>query len=133
MAEYFTLAEAETLLPRLEPLLRDVQTARQAFAEAQERYSAYQTKLTGNGHLPQDKVAQARQEMAEATQRADALISEIQTLGVVVKDLEMGLVDFPALRHGAEVYLCWRLGEQGIGWWHPVETGFAGRQPIETF
>lgn len=133
MAEYFTLAEAEALLPRIEPLLRDVQAARQAFAEAQERYSAYQTKLAGNGHLPQDEVALAREAMAQATQRADALISEIQALGVVVKDLEMGLVDFPALRQGREVYLCWRLGEQGIGWWHPVETGFAGRQPIETF
>jgi|SRR5215467_15028565 len=133
MAEYFSLAEAEALLPRLEPLLRDVQAARQAYGEAQERYSAFQTKLAGNGHLPQDDVGSARAAMAEAAQRTDALIGQIQALGVVVKDLDMGLVDFPALRHGREVYLCWRLGEQGIGWWHPIDAGFAGRQPIETF
>ena len=66
---------------------------------------------------------------AQITQRIHA----IAELGVILKDLEVGLVDFPAHRNGREVYLCWRLGEDHIGWWHEIDSGFAGRQPLEDY
>ncbi len=58
-------------------------------------------------------------------------IAEIDELGITVKDLDMGLIDFPCLRDGREVYLCWKLGEPGIDWWHEIDAGYAGRQPLE--
>jgi hypothetical protein len=66
----------------------------------------------------------------EASQEAGTLGAEIQRLGIVVRDPEAGLIDFPSQREGEEVYLCWRLGEDAVAWWHPTDTGFSGRRPL---
>jgi len=58
-------------------------------------------------------------------------VERVQSYGCQLKDMEMGLIDFPAIRDGREVYLCWKLGEEQIGYWHDVEAGYAGRQPLE--
>lgn len=133
MDRSFTLAEAEALLPRITPLLEEIQRLRAEYLAGEERLEALQEKLQGNGHVSQPQAVQARAEMAHAVQEIERTVAAINELGVLVKDLETGLVDFPAERHGREVYLCWRLGEPGIGWWHPTDTGVAGRRPIETF
>jgi hypothetical protein len=66
-------------------------------------------------------------------EKFDALIHEIQSSGVLIKDINLGLLDFPALRSGQEVYLCWKYGEGEIAFWHEIEAGFAGRRPIDSF
>lgn len=133
MAKYFSRGEAEALLPRIEPLLREIQELRQELAAREQRVAELQVKLMGNGHSQGGEMAELRREMGALAQAITERISDINALGVLVKDLDSGLVDFLALREGEEVYLCWRLGEDGIGWWHEIETGFAGRRPIEEF
>lgn len=133
MARYFSRDEAESLLPRIEPLLREIQDLRQELATREQRVAELQVKLMGNGHSQGTELTELRREMAVMGQAITGRISDINALGVLVKDLDSGLVDFLALRAGEEVYLCWRLGEDGIGWWHEIETGFAGRRPIEEF
>lgn len=133
MDRTFTLTEAEALLPRITPLLEEIQRLRAEYLAGEEQIEALQEKLQGNGHVSQPKAQQARTAMAGAAQGIERAVAAINELGVLVKDLETGLVDFPAERQGREVYLCWRLGEPGIGWWHPTDTGVAGRRPMETF
>jgi hypothetical protein len=71
--------------------------------------------------------------MVKDFERLDTLIHEILETGVQIKDINIGLLDFPTLRDGHEVYLCWKYGEGDIAFWHEVDAGFAGRQPIESF
>ena len=131
MPRYFTRAEAEALLPRLRPLLQELRAARTELRQAEERAEALLLKMRGNGHAHQGEIEQLRTRMAELGTTINEGILRITQWGVLVKDLTMGLVDFPAERDGREVYLCWRLGEAGIGWWHTIEGGFAARQPLE--
>ncbi|HEX6799484.1 MAG TPA: DUF2203 domain-containing protein [Ktedonobacterales bacterium] len=133
MDRYFTLGEAEALLPRITPLLEDIQRLRAEYVAAEEQFDALQEKLQGNGHVSQPNAQRARETMARAARDIQRAVAEIAELGALVKDLESGLVDFPAQRQGREVYLCWRLGEEGIGWWHPTDTGVSGRQPMDMF
>jgi hypothetical protein len=131
MPEHYTRAEAEALLPRLEGMLRELQLLRDELAEQEEQYTALRTRVLSNGHNMQSNAQRVRMAIATLTAQITQRIHAIAELGVIVKDLEAGLVDFPAMRGGREVYLCWRLGEDHIGWWHEVDSGFAGRQPLE--
>jgi hypothetical protein len=131
MSTHFTRAEAEALLPRLEPLLIALRDARAALRTAEERMEALLAKMRGNGHAHQADLAQLRAQMAELGATLQRGLRRIDRWGVLVKDLETGLVDFPTLRDDREVYLCWRLGETGIHWWHTIEGGFAARQPLD--
>lgn len=132
MAEYFTRAEAEALLPRVEPMLRELRTQAAALTEALEEYTALHEKMRGNGHSRMPRYVALRERIEELRAEIEARLQEISALGIQVKDIGSGLIDFPSLREGREVYLCWRLGEgERIGWWHKVEAGFAGRQPLE--
>ncbi|HEV2238689.1 MAG TPA: DUF2203 domain-containing protein [Ktedonobacterales bacterium] len=131
MPTHFTRAEAEALLPRLEPLLIDLRDARAALREAEERLEALLAKMRGNGHAHQADLAELRTRMATLGATLRRGLRRIDHWGVLVKDIETGLIDFPTLRAGHEVYLCWRLGETGIHWWHTIEGGFAARQPLE--
>ena len=130
MAErMFTLEEALVLLPTVRQLVTEIQEAR---AEV-ERLTAELERLLklsgGNGHLAVDQ-AGARQSVQAAATRLDSLMSELDGIGVQLKRIDDGLVDFPSEREGRVVNLCWRLGEETIAWWHELDTGFAGRQPL---
>jgi hypothetical protein len=118
----FKLEEAQGILPQLTDLLTGLQTAYRdlaALAPAEgERIAG------GNGS------ASAASALSEAERRYLELLRKVDALGVVVRDPETGLVDFAATREGEPVYLCWRLGEPAVGYWHPRETGIAGRQPL---
>jgi hypothetical protein len=130
MPSYFTREEAEALLPRLEPMLRELQESRARHVALEERLATGQAKIFGNGHGQQNTAAltlQMREIEREVAERAEA----VAAMGVLLKDIETGLVDFPTHLHGHEVYLCWRLGEPRIAWWHEIEAGFAGRQPLD--
>lgn len=131
MPEYFTRAEAEALLPRLDPLLRELRDQRASLRRVEERLGELQARMRGNGHALQGEFGQMRAAAAALVQGINEGVRQIHQWGVVVKDLEMGLVDFPALRAGQEVYLCWRLDEPSVAWWHPMDGGFATREPLE--
>ena len=129
---HFTLEEALALLPRLTELLTTLVTRRREVQEAERELAArYQQRVRGNGHARGgEELARLRAQIESGLQAIKADIATVQALGCEVKDLDQGLVDFPALREGREIYLCWRLGEPTIAWWHDRETGFAGRQPL---
>lgn len=86
--------------------------------------------IAGNGSGYAVSDARTR-EFAAAAAELESCVEELAGIGVQVKDAETGLVDFPALRHGEEVLLCWLAGEDAVEWWHDLESGFAGRQPID--
>ena len=117
----FTVDEANATLTALVPLLETLRDAQRAMAERQDEVL---TSATGNGGGSVGK------EFLDASQEAGRAMSEIDALGIIVRDPEAGLVDFPAERDGNEIFLCWRLGEDAVAWWHPTDTGFAGRQPL---
>ena len=130
-ARYFTADEANELLPTVRPLAEQMVARRRALAVATARHARLAAKIAGNGGgvNPQevDELRAAMDTEAEAVARC---VEELQELGVLVKDLDQGLVDFPALRGGDEVLLCWRVGEDAVAHWHGVEEGFAGRKPL---
>jgi hypothetical protein len=131
MAKLFTREEAEALLPKIEPLLQEIQQLGREIAEHESHLQVDQTKLMSNGHKPPADTETLQNEVRILNRRIRANVDAILAMGVIVKDLAEGLIDFPSLLHGREVYLCWRLGEDGIHWWHEIEGGFAGRQPLD--
>jgi hypothetical protein len=132
MAErHFTPEEANGLLERVRPVAEALVAHRRAFTVVAARQARLSQRISGNGgdFDPQEpsELAEQLEREAEAVARA---VDELQRLGVLVKDLDRGLVDFPALRGGEEVLLCWQVGEDDVAWWHGVEEGFAGRKPL---
>jgi hypothetical protein len=87
--------------------------------------------LLGGSFPSYRELAGKKAEHDQAAQELMKVVEAIQETGCVVKDLEVGLVDFPTLLRGQEVYLCWKLGEEHIGYWHGLEEGFAGRKPLD--
>lgn len=127
MPRYFTLPEANETLNSIRPLVDEIQVIRQAILKNQPEAWPAIEKSAGNGGN------RALSNMVKDFEKLDTMVHQIQDLGVLIKDINLGLLDFPALRDGQEVYLCWQYGEGEIAFWHEVEAGFAGRQPIETF
>jgi hypothetical protein len=128
---YFTQEEANAELDHVRPLVEQLVAVRQEHAEALERQEELEGKIRGNGGgIPPAELAAATAEVDALARRLAHLVDEIATHGAEVKDLETGLIDFPALRQGETVLLCWQLGEDEIEWWHTVEDGFAGRRPL---
>ena len=127
MSRYFTLPEANETLEFIRPLMDEVQAIREKIMSTQpEAWSAIE-KSVGNGG------SRALSQIVVDFEKLDALVHQILDTGVLIKDVNIGLLDFPALRDGREVYLCWQYGEGDIAFWHEIEAGYAGRQPISTF
>jgi len=129
----FTLDEAQTLLPVLESLLRSAIGGKKIMEEVEAEMQALNHRIFLNGGTHVDVVAVARRkaERAKAEQRAKDALAEIDSIGVQVKDLDIGLLDFPCEVEGSIVLLCWRMGERSITHWHSTEEGFAGRKPVD--
>jgi hypothetical protein len=127
MPRYFTLVEANETLNFIRPLMDEVQRIRKRVLQNQPEAWPAIEKSAGNGGN------RALSNLVPDFEKFDALIHEIQSADVLIKDINLGLLDFPALKDGREVYLCWQYGEGEIAFWHEVEAGFAGRQPIESF
>lgn len=128
---YFTAEEANAALPRVRPLAEHMIERRAELLAAQARQAELLASIAGNGGgIPPDLLAAAEEAVEAATEGLRTAVEELTALGVVVKDLDAGLVDFPALRDGEEVLLCWQLGEDEVGFWHGLEEGFAGRRPL---
>lgn len=127
MPRYFTLEEASQALTLIRPWMDEVQAIRQKILSKQpEAWTAIE-KSVGNGGN------RALSNLIQDFDRLDALIHRILETGALIKDVNIGLLDFPALRNEQEVYLCWQYGEEEIAFWHEIDAGFAGRQPISTF
>jgi hypothetical protein len=129
----FTLDEAQDLLPVLESLLRTSIDGKKLMESVDEEFQALAHKLFVNGGMSLNVVhlAKRKAEREKAIQRVKDAMAEIDAMGVQVKDLDIGLLDFPCEVDGQIVLLCWKLGEQGIAHWHGVSEGFAGRKPID--
>jgi hypothetical protein len=129
----FTLDEAQVLVPVLESLLRTAIAGKKLMeeVEAEMQALAHRIFLNGGTHVDVVPLARRKAERAKAEQRAKDALAEIDSIGVQVKDLEIGLLDFPCEVEGRTVLLCWKMGEQSIMHWHTPEEGFAGRKVID--
>jgi hypothetical protein len=129
----FTLEEAQSLLPVLESLLKRAMEGRHSAETAESGLNevAQRIYFSGGMRVNTTNVAQQRAEMDSHLQRVRESIAEIDAIGVQVKDLEAGLLDFPCRVGDEVVLLCWRMGEPAIEYWHTMETGFQGRQPVD--
>jgi hypothetical protein len=127
MSRYFTLQEANQALTVIRPLMDVIQNIRQKILARQPEVWPVVERAAGNGG------SQAASKMVNEFERLDALVHQVQDTGALFKDINLGLLDFPALKDGREVYLCWKYGEQDISFWHEIEAGYAGRQPIASF
>ena len=125
----FTLEEALALLPALQQMLSEIQERRRDIERRSDELERLLGLSGGNGHLAAD-VAQARRELEAAGEALQRLMNELEQTGAELKGIDDGLLDFPSLREGRVVYLCWRQGEETIEHWHEVDAGFAGRQPL---
>ena len=129
----FTLEEAQSLLPVMESLMRRAIEGKQAAEEVESGLSDLARRIYVSGGMTVDvgKVAKQRAEMESHMQRVRESIAEIDSIGVQVKDIESGLLDFPCRLDDQVVLLCWRMGETSIEHWHTMESGFQGRQPLD--
>jgi hypothetical protein len=129
----FTLEEAQSLLPVLESLLRAAIASKKVMEEVDTEFQALAHRVFLNGGTFLDVVPLARRkaQRAKAEQQAKDALAEIDSIGVQVKDIDIGLLDFPCLVEGQIVLLCWKLGEKSITHWHGTQEGFAGRKPID--
>ena len=127
MSQYFTLQQANEALDIIRPLMDEVQAIREKIMSTQpEAWNAIE-KSVGNGG------SRALSQIVQDFEKLDLLVHQILDTGVLIKDVNIGLLDFPAFKDGREVYLCWQYGEGEIAFWHEIEAGYAGRQPISTF
>jgi hypothetical protein len=133
MPKRFTHAEAQSLIPEVGRLLRSAIDAKSRYDEAERTIREFTERVMMMGgmtvHREPAVEARARRDSAAALLRG--AIEQVQETGCVIKDLDIGLVDFPTLLRGVEVYLCWKLGEPAIEFWHGVDEGFRGRKAID--
>jgi hypothetical protein len=128
---YFTVEQANEALAEVRPLTEELVEHRRALLELQELQSSLNQRIAGNGGNVEPRELQEVQErLDEEVAGIARCVAHIHEAGGLVKDLDAGLVDFPARREGVEVLLCWRLGEDEVGYWHGLEEGFSGRRPL---
>jgi len=123
---YFTLEQAQAALAIIRPLLAEIMEIRQSILDREPEVWPVVEKAAGNGG---NRVAS---QLAQEFERLDQAIRAILATGALLKDVNLGLVDFPALQDGREIYLCWKYGEETISFWHEINTGFSGRQPLSS-
>jgi hypothetical protein len=131
--KYFNRHEAEELLPVIGQFLENARKQKRTLDSIRAEISnaALRIMMLGGSLPPFAELNRKKSQCEKVTEQLAQTINEIQQTGCLVKDLETGLVDFPSLRGGEEVYLCWKLGEARIGYWHGIEEGFAGRKPLD--
>lgn len=129
----FTLDEAQALLPVLESLLRTAINSKKLMEEVEAELQAMSHRIFLNGgtHVDVIPIARRKAERSKAEQRGKDALAEIDSIGVQVKDLDIGLLDFPCLVDGKIILLCWKMGEKSITHWHGTQEGFAGRKPVD--
>jgi hypothetical protein len=122
--KFFTLEQAHRALPLVRRIVADI-------VDQHARVLALQTQDDPSHDDAEDREIELNADASQALERLREFVQELTAVGCDLKDLERGLVDFPCMHEGREVCLCWHLGEERIDFWHEVEAGFAGRQPID--
>ena len=123
-SRHYSVEEANEALPRVVELLDDLRDARARLSDREAREALAEASPANGGGQPGRTVSQGFLDIRDA-------LRELQAREVVLRDLDRGLVDFPALREGREVYLCWEEGEEEVGFWHEPDAGHAGRRPLD--
>ncbi len=133
MPRFFTIHQAERLLPEVESTIREAIAAKSGYEQAEEEMQNFSRRIMMLGGVVVDhtRVLEHRDRRESSALLLKAAMEKIEEIGCLVKDLDIGLIDFPTLLHGEEVYLCWKLGESGIHYWHGVHEGFQGRKAID--
>ena len=133
MSKRFTLSEAGRLLPKVGKWVGQAVTLKSEYERAEQTFQDLLQHLTlmGGVVVDRDRARADKARRDQCAQRLKSTLERIQETGCLVKDLDTGLVDFPTVFRGEEVYLCWKIGEPEIGFWHGVNEGFAGRKPID--
>ena len=128
---YFTLQEADRQIPWLSEQVQLIAAARADLASVRRELEAIVRQSRGNGHSGLDQELTVKRRETEAlADRLAQLTQGVDDRGIILRDPDRGLVDFPSLLEGREVCLCWLVGEERIGFWHELDTGFAGRQAL---
>jgi hypothetical protein len=127
----FTPDEANAALADVRPLVERMVAAKRSLDAAEERRDETAGRIAGNGGgIAPQQLADLHADVQRCATALAAAVDDVSAHGAIVKDLDSGLVDFPSLRDGRPVLLCWRLGENEVAWWHGYEDGFAGRRPL---
>lgn len=131
-ARLFTPAEANSALDEVRPVAERLVAVRERMRELEQAQASLVTAIGGNGagYAASDLRA-AQDELRGLSAAAGACLERLEELGVTIKDPDLGLLDFPALRDGEDVELCWHVGEEAVGFWHRIGEGYAGRKPID--
>ena len=120
---FYTVEEANAMLPRLRPLLERIRERQAALAEDRSLAVIREKAAQNGGGAP-------AHDLSARVREIESDLVQLTEWGIILRDPKIGLTDFPHRRQGTTVYLCWKLGEPAIGYWHPIETGIAGRQPL---
>ena len=134
VSRFFNLSEAENLLPEVERILRRLIQSKREYDEADEELTrlTQHIALMGGTVPPREEMQQLRLRKDGAARNLKSMVERIQEIGCELKDLDLGLIDFPTFYRGEHVYLCWKLGEPKIAFWHSLDAGFRGRRPIDS-
>jgi hypothetical protein len=130
MARQFTVEEANALLPTLTSLLEDLLQLRQRGEQVMRDVARFEARAARNGHGENTPIFDPDHDLAGLRREVDQRLLYLQGIGVELKNIEHGIIDFPTRMFGRDVYLCWRLGEDSVSHWHDIDSGFAGRQPL---
>ena len=127
----FTIAEANAALPLVRAICTDLAQLSQEVLDRRQRLAVLSANRPGMRDVYSEELAQIEEELERDQLRLREYVEELMALGVEPKDPLQGLVDFPSVKDGRLVYLCWKLGEAEVGFWHELEAGFVGRQAIK--
>jgi len=133
MPRFFTLSQAEKLLPQVESAIREAIVRKEEYDQAEAEWQGFSQRIMVQGGMQVDRsrLLEQKNRRESAALLVKNSIERVHEFGCVVKDLDIGLIDFPTLLNGQEVYLCWKLGESGIQFWHGLHEGFRGRKAID--
>jgi hypothetical protein len=121
---HFTVEEANAAIERIGPMLEKLRDAKAGLLDEDAREALSEASPTNGGGDPGRQVGEAFLEIRR-------ILVELNEAEIVVRDVDRGLIDFPSIREGEEIYLCWQLGEERVAWWHDLESGFAVREPLD--
>ena len=127
---HFTLDEANALLPSLIPVLEELRDLYGRVLTAADVVQDFERRAVQNGHGQGHQVFSPGYDLRQLHQEMQSRLQYLEGIGLHLKDLENGILDFPTRMFGRDVYLCWRLGEERVAYWHDMDAGFAGRQPL---
>lgn len=131
MTKFFDIDAANRTLEEVAPLLATLADQRAELIRLRDRTLAAHASATGGGpDLEPEEAQRIRLRMQGIVDQMAAAVAQIDALGITLRDIERGLIDFPALASGRQVWLCWELGEETVGYWHELETGYGARRPL---